>query len=219
VPRYRTLPVHWVGSFQAEKRTAPIAGALPSLFSGEIANFIEGYFNDSCRCVCERLHTKGQHLPSVSTAAAADDSSAAAPERLSHGRNRRGRDTAFWLPVRYRHHAEPHLPATEPKSLPRDPSGGASTLMPMASRIQSAIPTLAIVRRLELAQPDGFAGDLVDVPTGRLRRFRSVLRHRQVSTAVVASNHRPLPDQERPENFNTAGVFAGLMVLSVVTWS
>jgi hypothetical protein len=78
-------------------------------------------------------------------------------------------------------------------------------LMPMASRIQSAIPTLAIVRRLELAQPDGFAGDLVDVPTGRLRRFRSVLRHRQVSTAVVASNHRPLPDQERPENFNTAG--------------
>jgi hypothetical protein len=45
------------------------------------------------------------------------------------------------------------------------------------------------VRRLDFAQPDGFAGDLVDIPAGRLRRFRSVLRHRQVSTAVVASNH------------------------------
>jgi hypothetical protein len=29
------------GSFQAEKRTARIAGALPSLFSGEVASFIE----------------------------------------------------------------------------------------------------------------------------------------------------------------------------------
>jgi hypothetical protein len=51
------------------------------------------------------------------------------------------------------------------------------------------MPTLAIVRRLDLAQPDGFAGDLVGVPPDRLRRFWSVLRHRQVSTAVVASNH------------------------------
>jgi hypothetical protein len=58
-------------------------------------------------------------------------------------------------------------------------------VMPMAPRIKSAGD-----RPAPRARPaSGFAGDLVDVPAGRLRRFRCVLRHRQVSTAVVASNY------------------------------